>query len=274
MTVIANALNTVFDLLAAPFGNSAGLAVAVLSALTGVLMLLLFKWSTNQDQLVAARQRLTGRIYEMGLFQDHLSVLGKIQKDLAVANFKYLRWSLPALAVVIVPMIFILAQLDARYGRRPFHPGEETIVTVAVAPEQSHRLDSVSIDAGPGVTVATNALRDPAENLVRWRVRLDEPGEHEITVRLDDGSTFTKTLFAGEGTPRLAKVREKEGLVRLLFNPAEEPLPGDSPLKSIAISVPDRDLDYGLFHTNWLIALIIFSMIAGLAFKDVFKVRM
>ena len=105
MTIIATAMNALFDLLTAPFGAAAGWAVAVLSVLTGGVMLLLFKWATNQDQLVAARRVLTGRVYEMGLFQDHLSVLGRIQRDLAVANFKYLRWSLPALLVLLPTLI-------------------------------------------------------------------------------------------------------------------------------------------------------------------------
>nr|MEE4269691.1 hypothetical protein [Candidatus Krumholzibacteria bacterium] len=274
MTAIANALNALGDLLSAPFGHAAALAVAVLSAVTGVIMLLLFKWSTNQDQLVAARQVLTGRIYEMGLYQDHLSVLGKIQRDLAVANLKYLRWSLPALLVVALPMVLILAQMDAHYGHRPLVPGETALVTVQLETDQVHQKDGLRLEADPGVLVETRPLRDLQGNLVRWRVRAEEPGTHNLTVALADGTRLAKTLVVGDGTPRLAKVRQKESLGRLLLNPAEEPLPQDSPVASVQVSLPRRELDYGLFRTSWLIALIIFSLVAGLALKDVFKVRL
>ncbi|MCP4570936.1 MAG: hypothetical protein GY838_01165 [bacterium] len=273
MTFIATAMNTLFDLLAAPFGASAGWAVAVLSALIGGVMLLLFKWATNQDELVNARRVLTGRIYEMGLFQDHLSVLGKIQRDLAVANFKYLRWSLPALLVLLPPMVLILAQMDARYGHRPFLPGEQTLVTVAVAEDQSAILDGLILTAASGVTVETRPVRDHRRGLVHWRVRVDAAGDHQLTVTLPDGRTATKRIVGGEGTPRLARVREREGLVRVLLNPAEPPLPGDLPVESIALVLPDRRLDYGFVRTNWLVALIVFSLVAGLALKDVFRVR-
>lgn len=274
MTTIATAMNRLFDLLCTPFGGSAGWAVAVLSVLTGVIMLLLFKWSTNQDKLVAARQVLTGRIYEMGLYQDHLSVLGKIQKDLALANLKYIRWSLPALLVVIPPMIFILAQMDARFGHRPFEVGESALVTVTVEEGQTALLDELQLQASEGVLVATRPLRDPAHNLARWRIRVEDLGEHRLRLQLPGGPTVTKELVAGDGAPRLAKVREKESLRRALLNPAESPLDSESPIHSIALTLPGRELHYGPAKMNWLVALIAFSMAAGLALKDVFKVRM
>ena len=274
MTIIATAMNRLFDLLCAPFGGSAAWAVAVLSALTGVIMLLLFKWSTNQDKLVSARQVLTGRIYEMGLYQDHLSVLGKIQKDLAVANFKYIRWSLPALLVVIPPMIFILAQLDARYGHRPFEVGETALVTVTVEEGQTALLDDLQLQASDGVVVATRPVRDPAQNLARWRISIESLGDHQLSLNLPAGGLVSKDLVAGDGAPRLAKIREKESLKRVLLNPAEAPIDSDSPIHSIALTIPSRELHYGPAKTNWLVALIAFSMAAGLALKDVFKVRM
>ncbi len=273
MTVIATAMNALFDLLCGPFGAAAGLAVAVLSAITGVVMLLLFKWSTNQDELVAARHVLTGRVYEMGLYQDHLSVLAKIQKDLAVANFKYLRWSLPALLVLLPPMVLILAQLDARYGHRPFETGETSLVTVTVAENNVAILDGLVLTASDGVVVETRPVRDPRQGTAWWRVRVEEAGDHELTLTLADGRTATKYLAAGDGAPRLVKVREQESLLRVLLNPGEAPLPGDLPVRSIALELPERALDYGIVRMHWLWALIVFSMLGGLAVKDVFKVR-
>jgi hypothetical protein len=123
------------------------------------------------------------------------------------------------------------------------------------------------------VSVETRPVRDPRRGTAHWRVRVDAPGEHELAVHLAGGDTATKRLVAGEGAPRLAGTREKESLRRVLLNPAEAPLPGDSPLKSIALTLPARDLDYGIVRTNWLVALIVFSLVAGLALKDVFRVR-
>jgi hypothetical protein len=274
MTIVATATNALFDLLTAPFGAHAGLAVFVLSLLVGVAMLLLFKATTDQDRLVAARGVLTGRLYELGLYQDHLGVLFRIQRDLAVANLRYLRWSLPALAAMIVPMVLILAQLDARFGHRPFQPGETTLVTVRLADDQRALARDLILTPPAGVTVDARPVRDPGAGAVTWRVKVGAAGSGDLVIGLPDGRTVAKRLVAGEGAPRLARVRERESLRRVFLNPAEAPLPGDQPVVSVALILPARDLVYAGVRTNWLVALIVFSLLFGIAVKDVLRVRL
>lgn len=274
MTFIATAANALFDLLTAPFGGAAGWAVLVLSVLTGVVMLLLFKWATDQDALVAARRVLTGRVYEMGLYQDHLGVLVKIQRDLFLANMRYLRRSLPALLVMLVPMVLILAQMDARYGHRPFEVGETTLVTVTLDEDQAGLLNGIALEVPPGVEIQAPPVRDPAGARATWRVGVTGEGAHEVVVVLPDGARVGKLLVAGEGSPRLARVRERESLLRVFLNPAEAPLPGGQPVASIRVDLPTRELVYAGVRTNWLVALILFSLVFGLAVKDALRVRL
>jgi len=273
MTAIATAMNALFDLLCAPFDGHAALAVAVLSLLVGVVMLLLFKAATNQEALVSARRVVTGRVYEMGIYQDHLGVLARIQRDLAAANLRYLGRSAPALLAMALPLVLILAQLDARYAHRPFRTGERTLVTAAVAPDRAADLDGLALEAPAGVTVEAGPVRDRAAATATWRVRVDAPGRHELQVRLPDGGRVAKLLDAGEGAPRLAAVRERESLRRVLLNPAEAPLPGDQPVASVALDLPARHLAYGPVRTGWLVALAVFSILFGLAVKDLLRVR-
>jgi len=273
MTIIADTLNGLFDLLTAPFGGAASWAMLVLSVLVGVLMLLIFKWSTDQEKLVAARRVLTGRVYEMGLYQDHLSVLAKIQRDLFVANLRYLRYSLPALAVIILPMILILAQLDARYGRRPFLPGETTLLRVELGPEATTLIEGIRLEAPAGVAIETAPVRDFQAGVAVWRLRAEAAGHHDVRVVLADGQAVTKAFFVGDDAPRLAHTREHESLGRLLFNPAEAPIPRDSPVRKLRLTVPGRELEFLGLRTSWLVALIVFSLAAGLAVKNVIRVK-
>ena len=273
MTVIAEALNGFFDVLTAPFGGSAAWAVLVMSALVGVLMLLLYKWSTDQEAIVAARRVLTGRIYEMGLYQDHLGVLMKIQRDLIVANLRYLRRSLPALAVIVLPMVLILVQMEGRFGHRPLRPGETTLLEATVAADRTDLLDTIALSADGGVTVETPPVRDYAAGTAVWRLRADTAGRHAVAVRFAGAPAVTKEIVVGGGLPRLAEVREHESLGRVLLNPAEAPLPTGSPVARIDVDMPSRRLDYAGIETDWLIALIVFSLATGLAVKDLLRVR-
>ncbi len=273
MTAIANAMNSLFDLLCAPFGGAAAAAVAVLSLPIGALMMLLFKLATDQDQLVAARRVLTGRVYELGLFQDHLGVLARIQQDLALANLRYLGRSLPALLAMLLPLLLILAQLDARYGHRPLRPGETTLVTARLDAGAAALLDGIALEAPAGLVVETRPVCDPRALTATWRVRVEAAGRHDLLVRLADGTTERKRLEAGSGAPRQAAWRERESLRRVLLNPAEAPLPAGQPVVSITAALPGRELDYGILRTNWLVALGVFSLAFGLAVKDLLKVR-
>ena len=104
------------------------------SVLTAIWALLLFKVTTRQKKLTTVvRDRLFGHIYEMGLYQDHLGVMGRIQRDLAWANLRYLGLTLPALLVLTVPMVITLAQLDSRFAHRPLTAGRDDGIFGAAA---------------------------------------------------------------------------------------------------------------------------------------------
>ncbi len=287
MAWFASAVNHVFDLLVAPFGGAAGWAMAVLSALCGVGLLWLFKVSTNQAALAAARNRALGHVYELGIYQEDFGVMLRIQRDLAAANLGYLRRALPALAAMIVPILLILPQLDARWSRRPLAPGEAVVVTATVAPGREALLGGLTLTGSDGVAVETPAVRDRAARTAQWRVRVKAPGARQIvTVRAGGGpgggpggnpggadDAWTKRVEAGRGIPRIAAVRERASLRAALFNPAEPPLPAGAPLESIALELPARETRYLGLAMNWLVAFCVFSIVGGLAAKRWIKVE-
>ena len=273
MTFIADAMNGLFDLLTAPFGGSAAWAMFVLSIVTGVAMLLLFKISTNQDRLEVAKRRLMGHIYEMGLYQESLAVLMRIQRDLALANFRYLGVTFPALIVIILPVMLILAQFDARFAHRPLESGESTLVTVEVEEGREELLDDLGLSVAEGLQVESFPVRDREARSASWRVRVTAPGSPEMPVTAPDGGSWTKRLEASEGLPRMAGKREKPGFHHVLFNPSEKPLPGDGPLSSISLRLPERTTRYLGVPMHWLVAFCLVSLGFGFAVKDLFGVK-
>ena len=114
MNVVNGIVGRVFDLVLAPFAGAPAWGLVVVSVLSAVWALLLFRVVTPQARLAAARDRLVGHIFEMGLYQEHLRGVGRIQRDLALANLRYVSLSLPALVVMLLPMLLTLGQLGAR----------------------------------------------------------------------------------------------------------------------------------------------------------------
>jgi hypothetical protein len=272
LNLVNGIVGRVFDLVLAPFGGAPAWGMVVVSVLSAVWALLLFRAVTPQAKLAAARDRLIGHIYEMGLYQDHLRVLGRIQGDLARANLRYLATSLPALVVLLVPMLLTLGQLEARYARRPLHVGESVVLAVTLAPGAASRLDELQVTAPAGVTVEAGPVRDRAGAAAAWRVRADAPGRHELAVTLAGQRVATRTLAAGGGLPRTAGTAGTSWTRALLY-PGERRLPGDGPVAETRLRYPSRTVRYLGLELDWLVAFMVISMAGGLALKGALKVE-
>jgi hypothetical protein len=277
MTFFADLMNGIFDLGLGPFGDRAAWAMVAVAAVSGVLLLLLFKLSTDQQRLVLARRRLMGHIYEIGLYKDELGVMLRIQRDLAAANLRYLSITLPALVVLTIPVILILAQLDARIDHRPLHAGEASLVTARLLPAHADLLNDLQLQVSDGIELETYPVRDARDLTATWRIRVraaDSARPQQVRVVLPDDRGWSKHVPTGDGLTGLATLRRHAGLGQVLFHPTERPLPADSPLADVSLELPEREVTYAGIGMNWLVAFCVFSLLIGLALKDVFKVKM
>lgn len=272
MAWLAEAITKAFDLPFRLFGGAGWPALIFISLLSGVLLLWLFKITTNQGALAERRRRLTGHLYEMGLYQDHVGTLLRVQWDLIKANLKYLSTSLPALLVLLPVVLVIVVQLDARYQRRALRAGETTLVTAKVAEGREDVLPQLTLAPGPGLAVEAGPLVDRANREVWWRMRATEDAPATATVS-DGTASWTKNLAPESDGERLTGSREGGGWHHLLMNPGEIPLPDNASVTSITIDSPRRDADWAGLPV-WLWAFFLFSIIGGLAVKKVLKVEM
>jgi len=268
--ILSRALNGIFDLLLAPFGDHAWPGLIFVSLLSGVLLLWLFKLATPQKRLARARGRLMGHLYEQGLYQDDLGVLMRIQRDFALANLRYLATALPALLVMVPVVGLIVVQLEARYQHEAVPPGAKVLIAATVDPARPELLDVLSLSAAEGLTIDSPAVRDPERNTVWWRVRIDEPGRREVAVGAPGGERWTKQIKAETSTRRFALTRTRSGLWTALGNPAEPPLPGDAPLLALAM-VPPAESPW--FRQGWFWGFCLFSIVGGLAVKKLLRVE-
>jgi hypothetical protein len=266
---IASLFSRLFDIVVSLGGGSPAWAMVIVSVVTAVWVLLLFKAVTPQERLQRTRDRLFGHIYEMGMYQDRLGVVGRIQRDLAKANFGYLALTLPALLALTVPMVITLAQLDSRYAHRPLAPGETTVLSVAAA--DAAGLDALALEAPAGVEVEAGPVRDRAARSVAWRLKATEPGSHELVITRDGAAIATRTLEAGD---RLIRVGEKAepGPLSPWLAPGAGTVPRDVGLAAVTLRYPSRSVRYLGVELDWLVAFMLLSLAAGLAVKDLLRV--
>ncbi len=273
LNVLAQAVSGFFDLLFSPLAGHPSLAMVVVSVFSAIWALLLFKAATSQEKLSVGRDRLFGHIFEMGLYQDHLGVLARIQRDLAKANFRYLLLTLPALLVLTLPMVLTLAQLDSRFSRRPLLVGETTVFSAELNSEASGRLQELRLAVPGGVFIEAGPVRDLKDDAIAWRLRVDQTGNHLLNVMLDGKVLASRILPAQEGLPRVNE-HNGRGLFAQVFAPGARPLAGDGLIEKMTLRLPKRSTSYLGLELDWLVAFMVISLMGGLLLKDVLRVSL
>ena len=271
MGIFNAAITRLFDLIFAPSALSPWLGMVVISLLTGFVLLLVFRYTSNQRGIRAAKNRIISHLLEVLLYRDELRVVLRAQARLLRDNLRYLGYALVPLIFMILPVLLLLIQADLRYGHRPLQVGEQAIVAVKLLPDGA-RPDEVSISAPAGLAVETPALRMPAAQEVDWRVRAVAPGRHQLRISVGERE-FAKSIVVGGRGGRVSTRRIGVGLWQQLLHPGEPPLPGDGPVASIAVEHPRATLGFFRRRVHWIWPWLVLSMIFGYAFKGPLRIQ-
>ncbi len=271
MWPIVQAFTKFFDLAIALFQSMHPIVgLTVISVLTGAVMLVVWKFTSNQDAIARSKSKIAAYILEIRLFPDDMRAQFAAQGRALGANFRYMTYAIPPMLIVLLPVVAILVQLDVRYQRRPLEPGEVTLLKVKVAEEVD--LASVTLDAPAGIFVETPAMRVVAEDEVDWRLRADTPGEYDVKVTA--GATVeTKRIVVGERLTKLAEFREQSNFLTIWMAPAEKPLPKGSPIHEIRLTYPEREMKLAGISMHWLLVFFVVSVLFGFAIKGIVGVE-
>jgi uncharacterized membrane protein (DUF106 family) len=267
-------LNSFFDLLLISFQSlNPFWSVCIFSFLTGFFMLLIFRYTSNQEGIGQVKDRIKAHLFEFRLYKDDFGILLSAQKNILLYTVKYMKHLVKPVLFMILPVAIILIQLEGWFGYIPLKLGESTVVSVKIAREGAELLSNISIRAEKGLTVETPPLRIPLEREVAWRVRADELGEHKLIFNAA-GHTLQKRVIVNDG--RLARVSPRvvdSSLWASFLNPGEGPIAEVSFIKRIEVDYRPRPIEIFGWEIHWLLAFFILSIVFGYAFKGFLKVE-
>jgi hypothetical protein len=268
--------SAIFDILLAPFGIgrvwSAWLDIILWSVLGGIVALLVYKKVSNQKGIARTKNDIKVHLLEIRLFKDDILGVFSATAKIMLKNLLYIGHNMLPMVVMIVPMMAILIQLVAVYGTDPIEPGTVQLVKATLDAEHTDvPATAVRLELPPGLVLDAPPVRT-ADGQIAWRIRMEEPGDHELLIHVGD-QTIVKRLAVGGEARKIPVLRTKswEGVLY----PGEDMLPSDSPLSEIATAYPTRDLGWmpgG--ESGILITFFVLSIAAGLALKGVFNVTL
>lgn len=247
------------------------LSNTIISAVVGVILLIIFKYISNQTAIGKVKDSIKANMLALRLFKDSMVVTlqsqGKVFKGAGLLLF----YSLKPMLVMMVPVCFILAQMGLWYQSRPLRPAEEAIVTIQLSEKIESDFPDVIINCNRFATVETGPVRVLSKKQIHWKIKGVEKGNHKITFNIAD-QQFEKQLAIGDGFMRLSAMRPGWNWSDILWHPAEKPLAADLAVESISIDYPER-----ISKTSgtdwWVIYFFIASMVFALLLKPILKVK-
>ena len=282
MNFVNTLLRGLFDLLLSPFRTLPPIVgLALVSLVTAVGVLLVFRVTSNQERLAIVKRQIQACIFEIRLFNDDLIAVLRSQMDALRYNLTYLRLTAVPTLWIVVPILLVLAQLQFHYGYRGLEPGERSLVKVklksgwekipALAMVEPSRRPPVTLEVPSGLVVETPAVWIPSAQELDWRIRAEQWGDYEARIRIGS-ETYTKTVQVRPGIRRRSPIRLESGFLNQLLYPAEDPLPENGPIESITLGYRDETVSIFGWHLEWYIAFFGLSILFAFLLRKSLKV--
>jgi hypothetical protein len=265
--------NLLGRLLLAPIGVLPGwLSATAVAAATGVLLLAVFKYTSDQRAIHRVRNDIDANLLALRLFKDSAWVALRAQGRVLLGAGRLFVLAVVPILVMALPVTLMLGQLSLWYQARPLRVGEDSVITLQLGGDERSPWPAVSLDPTGALEVAAGPVRVRSRHEVCWSVKAREPGNHRLAFRVGD-RTLSKELAIGDGFMRVSAERPGWDASSILMNPWEEPFrPGD-PVRSIAIAYPERP-SWTSGTTYWVIYWFVVSMVAAFCFRGALDVKL
>ena len=241
-----------------------------ISLVIGLLMVVVFRYTSDQKAIHAAKDRLKAHLLALRLFQDQIPVVLRSYGRIVLATGRYLRLAFKPLFFVILPLIFLIAQLDRYLGSIPAEVGHPFLIKVRI--DKPNALNETSLQLPDGLASTAPAVHVPSEGEVAWRVVAEKPGEYVVNVQAGD-QTFSKRVVVGRGLSRLSLARLRGKFWERIFVSGEPALPPNGPIEAIDVQYPERDIAFAGFEWNWIWLFFVLSLAAGFLFKSILGIE-
>ncbi len=246
------------------------LSATLVAVVTGLVMLVFYKYTSNQSAIRRVRNGIKANLLALSLFKENVFVGLRSQGRLLLGAGGLLLLSIPPMLVMLVPMCLLLGQLALWYQARPLRVGEEAVVTVQLADSADEKIDDAHLIEAPGITTTVGPVRVPAKHMVCWNVQATGAGCHRLSFEIGE-QTFDKELAVGDGFMPVSLERPAWSWSAALLHPREQPFPADSPVQSIEVVYPERPS--WISGTNWwLVYWFVVSLVAAFVARPLLKV--
>jgi hypothetical protein len=214
MWVFNSVFGKIFDLIFFLFRSmNPWMGMIIISFLTALLMLFVFRFTSNQEGIRLVKNKIKAHLLELRLFKDSLSLSFKAQGKILRYNLKYIGYSAKPLLVMIIPLILILIQLNLWFGYEALSPGQETILKVTLEEGNSPLDISLSLEPSSGFGIQTPPLRIEEEREINWRLQAREKGVHDLALIINGQKLIKKLAVAQKPLSKISPLKVRRNFI-------------------------------------------------------------
>ena len=276
-------IQKIFDLIFLPFSSLApiwGLAFATL--LVTAFALIIYKYTSNQEGIKQAKERIKAHFVEVWLFIDDPILILRAQAGILKNGLKYLGYALVPLAIMILPVLLFLVNCEFRYHYRSFKPGESFLLKLYVSPEIPNWQNALQLRLPEGLKLTAPPLRiqEAGKQIceIDYRIKVLEKGRHKLEIILPTGASGSHDslqliIFAQpEKNLRLNPV-EGAGFSLNFWHPGYGWIKSSSGIERVEITYPQAEVNFLGWRTWWVWPMIILMFIFAFALKPIIRVE-
>jgi uncharacterized membrane protein (DUF106 family) len=244
--------------------------VIVVSLVVGLLMVVLFGYTSDQKAIGIAKDQLKAHLLAVRLYRDQIPVVMGSYGKILRGTGRYLKLAFKPLLYVIIPITLLMVQIDRYLGGTPIPSNAPFLLTVHTTGGDA--LNDVTLDLPPEISMTAPPVHVPSTNEIVWRLVGSKEGKYEMKIATA-GQAAAKVVCVGSGLARISTVRLRGHFWERMFSSAEPALPENSPIESISINYPDRNIEIAGYGMNWIWLFFILSMVAGFIFKELLGIQ-
>jgi uncharacterized membrane protein (DUF106 family) len=244
--------------------------VVVLSLAVGLLMVVLFGYTSDQKAIGFAKDQLKAHLLAVRLYRDQIPVVMGSYGKILRGTGRYLKLAFKPLLYVVVPITLLMVQIDHYLGHTALPANAPFLLTVRLTGNDA--LNDVRLELPHGIITTAPPVRVLASNEIIWRLMGSREGKYEVKV-VAAGQSAAKSVCVGSDLARISTVRLRGRFWARMLVSAEPSLPENAPFDSISINYPDRDIDIAGYGMNWIWLFFILSMVAGFIFKELLGIQ-
>ena len=244
--------------------------VIVVSLVVGLLMVVLFGYTSDQKAIGIAKDQLKAHLLAVRLYRDQIPVVMGSYGKILRGTGRYLKLAFKPLLYVIIPITLLMVQIDRYLGATPIPSNAPFLLTVHTTGGDA--MNDVTLDLPPEITMTAPPVHVPSTNEIVWRLVGSKEGKYEVKIAAA-GQSVVKAVCVGSGLPRISTIRLRGHFWERMFSSAEPALPENSPIESISINYPDRNIEIAGYGMNWIWLFFVLSMVAGFVFKELLGIQ-